>query len=74
LNTNCGALFPGARSIAIKSASLIDEIELDFWSGQKSEKANKLETMLRSIIEKEKDPQKIIEKSMAYIDSIVDSL
>ncbi len=59
---------------AIKLASLIDEIELNGWTGQSSDNAKKVEQTLRNIFESEKDPQKIIQASDSFFDALLDSL
>jgi hypothetical protein len=58
---------------AIKLANLIDEIELDFWGSQKSEKAKNVERRLRSLFDNEKNADSVVVKSLKYLNSIVDS-
>lgn len=59
---------------AIKVAQIINEIELDFWAGQKSEKAKWLEKDIREIVEKSASTTDALKKAFVYIDEFANTL
>ncbi len=58
---------------AHKLAEVIDEIELDFWGADKSEKARKFETEIMKIVEENKDLHQALKKAFEYIDAVIDT-
>lgn len=61
-------------SKALKLAEVIDEIELDFWGADKSEKARKFEADIMKIVEENKDLYLALEKAFEYIDAVINTL
>lgn len=58
---------------ALKLAKIIDEIELDFWGADKSEKARKVKADLMKIVEENKDLYLALERAFEYINAAIDT-